>query len=255
MDEEARPRASSLTDVAAMRRNFDADGFVYCRDAIDQATVAKVDRVIGRLASAHALPGEDLHRTTARLNRGDQGLLYRLYQTVSRSLALDPLRQAAMPYVKALLPGEVYIDLAPGLLMGIPGDDRIAYDWHQEINYHRELERTVHLWLPVISSTRRSNGTMSALAGSHRLGRLPYEMKPKRVENSVTSLVPRDVETVRQRCPEVWFVAEPGDLVILHSYLVHRSNRNAGERTRFVVSFRIAAVERVPDSYDFSVKE
>ena len=238
-------------NVVNLKQTLTRDGYLHIKKAIPVEKIKPIEDTVLKLFSMAALKGENIHQTIFRLNQENHALLYRIYKIISRSISLASVREACSPYIKAIYQNEVHFDMAPGMLMSIPYDSRIVYDWHQEISYHPDLYEAIHLWLPLFESSSKENGTMSALKGSHILGPLPFETKAKMISNSTTSFVPKDINIYKEKFEEVFFFADPGDLVILHPYVIHRSNDNKGEKSRFTCSFRIAAIQSIPEVVDF----
>jgi hypothetical protein len=239
-----------------IRDSYIQNGYIAVQNFIPTHLITQVEKFVTTLFAAHGLPGENTSQTCIRLNKEDQGLLYMIYQTCSRSIEIDQIRIELKKVMNELFPGKLHIELGAGLLMGIPGDERISYDWHQEIHYHSELEDVIHFWLPVINEATTANGTMSILQGSNRLGKLPYKLKPKIVPNSVTNLVIEKTDELKKTNPEQFAYAKPGDMIGLHSYIVHRSNKNSSDdQVRFIISCRLAAIDKAPASFNFKVKE
>lgn len=249
------PSKSYLADKEGARQNFESEGVAFFPKALPTDLVRDVEQELMSFFQAHGHPRESIHDIVIRMNCENPHYLYLVYQALSKSFALAKLRSACQEYIDTCLrPEGLLVDLAPGLLMCVPNDDRIIYDWHQEIVYHRELEDTVHLWLPILNDATLENGTMSALKGSHKLGALPFSKKEKVVPNSTTNLVPHNIDMIKLECPEMFFEATPGDLAVLHSYVVHRSNRNTSPQVRFIASFRVSRLKKAPSTFDFSVK-
>lgn len=246
----------TFTSLDEIKESFEKRGFFAVKDFVPQNLILDCEIFIKKLFETVAKPGESIDETVIRLNKENTHQLYMLYQTISRSVEIDQIRIQLKKAMNKIFPGLLHIELGAGLLFGIPGDERISYDWHQEIHYHRELENVIHFWLPVIHEATLENGTMSVLDGSSKRGKLPYKKKEKVVPNSVTNLVIQDIDNLKVDNPELFAIAKPGDMVGLHSYIVHRSNKNPStNKVRFIISCRLAAIDRCPSTFDFSVKE
>lgn len=241
-------------DLLKMEPFFKEKGYLFIPEAVSKKVVEEVESVVERIIMAHSNPGDvNVHDVVARLNLEDQNLLFLIYQSLSKSFALDKLRLECEKYIVQLMPDKILIDLAPGVLMGIPGDDRIIYDWHQEYPYHMFLRDVVHIWLPIFNPTSIENGTMSFLKGSHRDGVREFKVKEKKVPNSTTNLVVQNIEELKKDFPEIFVDAKPTDMFILDSELVHRSNTNSSNETRFIVSFRVGGLVKCPTSFASTV--
>ena len=152
----------------------------------------------------------------------------KIFQLVGMQIRLDNLRQECFQYAKPLFPKDsIFIDIDSHVIVNLPHDDRIGWGWHQESTYHPEIESCIGFWFPFLESSTRSNGTMSVLRGSNRLGRLPYTIhKPS--NNSATTLVPDNMEQFQSHFPEVYCFLDPTDLLIFHMDLLssHRKGNS-----------------------------
>ncbi|MBY0518472.1 MAG: phytanoyl-CoA dioxygenase family protein [Bacteriovoracaceae bacterium] len=239
-----------------IKSSYEKHGFFAIKDFIPQSLIREAEVFIKKLFATVSHKGETIDETVIRLNKENSHQLYLIYQTISRSIEIDQLRVQLKKAMDTIYPNLLHIELGAGLLFGIPGDERISYDWHQEIHYHQELENVIHFWLPVIHDATMDNGTMSVLDGSNNRGKLPFKKKEKAVPNSVTNLVIQNIDHLKIENQELFAIAKPGDLVGLHSYIVHRSNKNpSSNKVRFIISCRIAAINHCPSTFDFSVKE
>jgi ectoine hydroxylase-related dioxygenase (phytanoyl-CoA dioxygenase family) len=153
--------------------------------------------------------------------------------------------------MEMLHPGGGYVGVDAVVLIGLPDDKRLAYDWHQESNYMPGLSPVVNFWFPVFEPATRNNGAMSVLVGSHRSGRLGYT-KRRLANDSYTDLVPDGIDALQKQYTEYHCLAAPGDLVVFEADLIHRSNRNQTARTRFSGVVRLLAPRAIPETLSFS---
>lgn len=91
---------------------------------------------------------------------------------------------------------------------------------------------------PILRESTVTNGTMSALRSSHKLGTLPFK-KEKVGHDAYTNLVPIGIKEVEQGHEEVHFILELGDCVVFHQDLIHRSNYNSSRLCRLVGTSRL----------------
>ena len=196
----------------------------------------------------HANPGEDTFQTAARLDEEYQPPLYRLNNTINRTVDLNSLLHD-MLWISRLLIGDRWplIVMDQVVLFGLPKDQRLTYDWHQESNYIPDIAPIVNYWFPIFEPATKSNGAMSLLESSHKLGRLPYN-KSENATNAYVNLNPIDAETIQAKHTEIWCELDPCYLVVFHEDMLHRSNFNHTEHTRFSGVIRVCAIrEQVPE--------
>ena len=123
----------------------------------------------------HATPGEDTFQTAARLDANDQPLLYRINNTINRAVDLSSLLHDILWIPRLLVDDRSpLIVMDQVVLFGLPKDERLTYDWHQESNYLPDIAPIINYWFPIFEPATKNNGAMSLLESSHKLGRLPY---------------------------------------------------------------------------------
>ena len=99
--------------------------------------------------------------------------------------------------------------------------------WHQDSYYFNfDQQPQVGLWL-AISEATRENGCLSVLPGSHRLPVQRHDPDPRPGANQGYLEIPEVDE--RTAVP---VLMQPGDLLVFHSYLLHKSVDNQGGARR-----------------------
>ena len=238
-----------MINIDKIKDILDKDGYIILKKALKLKNIKALTSIVTKIFSAHAKLGEDIYSTCVRLGSEDKELLYRIYQYSQSMLVMDNLRQECFQYAKPLFPKDsIFIDIDSHVIVNLPHDDRIGWGWHQESTYHPEIESCIGFWFPFLESSTRSNGTMSVLRGSNRLGRLPYTIhKPS--NDSATTLVPDNMEQFQSQFPEVYCFLDPTDLLIFHMNLLHRTNPNTSDRPRFTGIVRIACIDHIPGQF------
>lgn len=239
------------TDAPSAKQILDREGAVLLKGALPKETLGELRTTLLAMFAAHAKDGEDIFSTSVRLDQEDKGLLFRIYQFLPQTAAMDAVRRACLKYVRMLHPQGFVVDVGSGVLFGLPRDKRLVWTWHQETHYHPTVERIVHFWFPILESSSPQNGTMSALRGTHKLGPLPFQAS-KPASNGGTSLIPVDIEKFEREFDEIHFLAEPGDLALIDKHLIHRSNFNHSNHTRFTGVVRLAVFDQVPPSHNLA---
>jgi ectoine hydroxylase-related dioxygenase (phytanoyl-CoA dioxygenase family) len=116
--------------------------------------------------------------------------------------------------------------------------------WHQDSHYFDfDHQPQVGLWL-AISEATPENGCLSVLPGSHALPIQPHvpDRRPG-ANQGYTEILGVDEDAA------VPIIMQPGDLLVFHSYLLHRSvdNRGTGRRAARVYHYgRAGTVNRAP---------
>ncbi|GAA5875240.1 hypothetical protein JCM3774_004180 [Rhodotorula dairenensis] len=104
-----------------------------------------------------------------------------------------------------------------------------------------EPSTAMGLWFALEDATAE-NGCLSFVPGSHKVNRLTKRLV--RVPGGGTAIVrvpgTEGVADVDWEAPEVEWVAAPcaaGDLVLIHGAVIHRSERNLSDKSRFIYTF------------------
>jgi len=106
-----------------------------------------------------------------------------------------------------------------------------AWTWHQDYGYwyhYSVLQPQLASWFIAVDPATRENGCLQVLRGSHRVGRLEHVLS-----GDQAGADPERVAEVQQRHELVHVTMEPGDALLFHCNLLHRSDRNASEHPRW----------------------
>jgi ectoine hydroxylase-related dioxygenase (phytanoyl-CoA dioxygenase family) len=106
-----------------------------------------------------------------------------------------------------------------------------AWEWHQDYGYwynYACLRPAMISCLIALDRADRQNGCLQILPGSHQLGRIDH--------GKVAGQTGADMERVNillSRQAPVYVECEPGDVLLFHCNLLHRSDANRSERPRW----------------------
>ncbi len=132
-------------------------------------------------------------------------------------------------------------DLAAGIVADLIGPDIDVFQtqfilknpgawgqpWHQDSYYFRfDQQPQVGLWLAITEATLE-NGCLSVLPGSHKLPIQAHDPDERPGANQGYTVVKGIDDSAA-----VPVLMEPGDLLVFHSFLLHRSVDNLGEARR-----------------------
>ncbi len=106
-----------------------------------------------------------------------------------------------------------------------------AWEWHQDYGYWYDygcLKPDMASCFIAIDPCTRENGCLKVVSGSHQFGRINH----MRVGEQ-TGADPERVEAILERLPLEYVEMEPGDGLFFHGNLLHASDRNASEQSRW----------------------
>lgn len=112
-----------------------------------------------------------------------------------------------------------------------------AWEWHQDYGYWYHngcLMPDMTSCSIAVDRNTEDNGCLQVMAGSHLLGRLDHERK-----NGQYVADRERVEVALTRFETVSVPLEPGDAILFHANLLHRSDANKSEKRRwnFICSY------------------
>jgi len=222
MSSPAAARALTPDQISA----FAEDGYLIVRNLFDAEEVALLRRAMEEDPSVrdHMLvraDGEGGGTRIALWNRAGDSV----YGLAARS-------QRMVGAAEALLGGPVYHFQSKLTAKDAGGGG--AWEWHQDYGYwyHNGC-----LWPRLLSCmialdrTDRDNGCLQFLKGSHHLGRVEHvQITPE--QNGID---PARVTAAEARLEKVHAELDPGDAVIFHCNMFHRSDQNRSDRRRWTL--------------------
>ena len=237
--------ATTYASVEDLQRDYQRDGFVSIKGLIPKGRLEKIETELIDTFSEYARDAKNpIDSAIIELDRVDKALLHELHVATTKLISLRSVFAllAEVVYDLSTSVAPVY-EISGGYLLGIPADTRLVYDFHQESNYMTEFKDIFNFHFPLLRNSTRENGTMSVLAGSHKIGTVSFEKK-RVSQNSYTNLIPTEIEKIQSEFPEVHCILEPGDCVVFHKDLVHKSNFNASKLCRPVGTARLTQNKR-----------
>jgi phytanoyl-CoA hydroxylase len=106
-----------------------------------------------------------------------------------------------------------------------------AWEWHQDYGYWYNngflFPDMVSVML-ALTTANKENGCLQVIKGSHRMGRIEHGMAGQQVGASMEK-----VEEALKRMELVYVELEPGDTLFFHCNILHRSEANLSERSRW----------------------
>lgn len=124
--------------------------------------------------------------------------------------------------------------------------------WHQDSYYFRfDTGPQVGLWL-AISAATPENGCLSVIPGSHRRDVLPHGPDRRPGANQGYT----EIEGIDEDAARIVEMA-PGDLLVFHSHLIHKSvdNRSSDRRMAMVYHYGVAGTRNLAPPEIVAIQE
>jgi ectoine hydroxylase-related dioxygenase (phytanoyl-CoA dioxygenase family) len=200
------------TEKAALRRDFERDGYVLIRRFFDRDETAKL---VAEVTSA---------KTRLDSTLDAKGLHFREFM-----YHFSPYLQSiiASPKVVEVMTQIIGPDLwvrRDTAIIKTPGGQE--FPWHQDNGYNKLLDPYVQFWV-ALTPMSDANGGVWLIPGSHKRGLLPHTMKK--------------THFIWDGTPEghIPIEAEAGDVLLFSSYILHRTGPNCtqNDRIAYLVEF------------------
>lgn len=109
-----------------------------------------------------------------------------------------------------------------------------AWEWHQDYGYWYKNQfmfpdQLISVMI-ALTHANKQNGCLQVIKGSHKLGRVNHGFAGEQVGADMVM-----VNNALQTMPLVYCELEPGDALIFHSNLLHRSEANLSEHPRWSI--------------------
>jgi ectoine hydroxylase-related dioxygenase (phytanoyl-CoA dioxygenase family) len=109
-----------------------------------------------------------------------------------------------------------------------------AWEWHQDYGYWYKNQfmfpdQLISVMI-ALTEANKQNGCLQIIKGSHKLGRVNHGFAGEQVGADMTM-----VENALKTMELIYCEIEPGDALIFHSNLLHRSEANLSDRPRWSI--------------------
>lgn len=221
------------------RATFFDQGYVILRDFVAAETLVEMETHILNLCDqldageslGDAIPVFEKSLGNASRTRDKLSKLFRLHRdepVFNRFCLSSELR----PYLTALIGGNFDCFLSQ-FIFKYPG--ALGQPWHQD-RYYFNFDRSpqIGLWLAVTEATK-NNGPLWVLPGSHK--EPVHEVMPDKREDAnpfYVEIVDHDMQDA------VCVTMAPGDLLLFHSHLMHKSTDNLSNQKRAAMVYHYA---------------
>jgi hypothetical protein len=212
--------------TASQLRQYREKGYIIIRNLFSPEEVKALRHA--------ARENEVLQKSTFSRDDGEGGSVdLALWNNVDDSLfGRFPRSERLVNRMEQLLDDEVY-HYHSKLIQKNPGTGG-AWAWHQDYGYWYNngllFPDKVASVMIAIDRATKENGCLQVIEGSHHMGRINHTLTG---EQAGANMEP--VNAALERLPHHYISLDPGDALIFHSNLLHRSDQNKSDKPRWVL--------------------
>jgi len=202
---------------------FSTDGFIQIKGLFDAEEIEMLR------STAHADRELDSHSFSRADGEGGKVRLSLWNHPGDQIYGMFARSNRMVNKVEELLGDEVYHYHSKMILK----DPKIggAWTWHQDYGYWYQngllYPDLVSVFIAVDKATRE-NGCLQVIRGSHKMGRIDHILTGDQAGADMER-----VNACLERLEIVFCEMEPGDAIFFHSNLLHRSDQNRSEHSRW----------------------
>ncbi len=224
-----------LSNSSQWNARFHDDGYLFFRNVLDQAHVARVkDDFLGVLAAQGiAEPGRsEPVWTGAPLEQIDDNALYGLH-SYNDLIESDEMRRL----MEQVFGGPVFLFKGTNIRYALPHDFTYLTPPHQDHFFIRANSEFRTLWVPLMEIDGNVGGLALAV-GSHRHGLREHRKQHGVLSYQMKGRTQRGVAL--EAISEPWCTIDyrPGDVLVFHSLMLHRALPNVSDRIRLSLDAR-----------------
>ena len=223
------PINSTNDDIASL---YIERGIIAIKEAISRKALSRLQKDL------ISLSGEDnsyeLDRKLIQMNsHSDYSDLHNFQIAASKLISLSSIAADLYDYLCLISQCNNPLFLSGvGFVLGLPQNQRLAYDWHQDGTYHEDSTKsTIHVWFPIFYPVSKENGTMSIHENTHTLGLRNFE-KVRAHDKGYTTNKVIDVDILVKDHAELYCAMNTGDCLFFCDEIIHKSNINLSNSCR-----------------------
>jgi hypothetical protein len=190
------------------KREFEEQGFTIARGFFSAQEMKDLLEAIHRAQPLEKVPSE--------LNKGGLTFKHNLLQQ-SEYLQRFVSAQRLIDFMSPVTGGDIWVRWDQAIAK-VPGGPE--FPWHQDNGYNRLKEGHYQLWV-AMTEINEKTGLLCLQPGSHKLG----------VRNHSRDGTHQVCEGDPERAVAV--TAEPGDVILFSSLMLHRTTPNVGDKPRW----------------------
>ena len=192
---------------------YEEHGWVLIKNTLKKEHISSIKKDLNKVSKD--LFNKSFEKTIIYLNKINKKKLYEFHKMINQMLSSSFINSEINNIFNIVNNNrKPNFNIGSTFLLGLPKDKRLVYNFHQESSYIKNIKDITNIHFPIFRKTNVKNGTMSALDKSHSIKSLPYEKKIKKIFN------------------EIYFRIDPGDILLFHKDLIHKSNYNFSNKPR-----------------------
>jgi ectoine hydroxylase-related dioxygenase (phytanoyl-CoA dioxygenase family) len=223
--------------------NYDSDGFVILRDAIDKNLIMELRSYAADLLKCDVTPSNILKAMEQLENSNKEGF-YEFTKIIGETI--PAIKIALIPHIFELakqMTGFQNLHLMGAAFFNKKAITRLQYDWHQEKSYYPNAEEVITLWYPWLTPVNDQNGTMVMKKGGHKM---LFDIERENVTDGLTQMRINDNDLMEFK--DVQCNLEIGDIILFSSMSPHRTGNNQSGIPRTTLLMRYTNAEGKFDS-------
>lgn len=212
--------------TAVQITQFHEDGFVIIRNFLNKEAAERLRSIAveDEAMKKHAFDLND--------NQGKKTKLSLWYKPGNDTYGLLTKSEKMVSTADALLDGDARICHFHSKLMQKEPNVGGAWEWHQDYGYWYKNEflfpgQMLSIMI-AITEANKENGCLQVIRGSHKLGRVEHGFSGEQVGASQ-----QFVDHALDILELVYVELKPGDALVFHSNLLHRSAANLSDNSRW----------------------
>lgn len=205
---------------------FDQDGFLIVREFLNKEEVGKLYEV--------AIADDVINKNSYNVNdqSGKKSKLALWFKPGNDVYGLLTRSERIVNAVDQLMEGDSPVCHFHSKLMQKEPKVGGAWEWHQDYGYWYKNEyllpdQMISVMVAVTEAIKE-NGCLQVIKGSHKMGRVEHGFSGEQVGASQ-----RYVDLALKTMELVYVELQPGDVLFFHSNILHRSEANLSERSRW----------------------
>lgn len=202
-----------------MQKEFKKNGYVFMKDFFSKAEVLQLVEDI-KQASAEKIGDDILDKGNLKFHALLMHRSEKLRTFISQSKIIDFLKEFAGPDI--WVRWDQAVEKSPGAG---------TFPWHQDNQYSQLKDQHFQFWISLTTMTE-NNGGLWVVPGSHK-GLLPYD----NIDNHA-------VYKGEAKNP-VFISAEPGDVVLFSSFLLHSTTPNITQDSRWAYVIEYMQMDKI----------